>query len=114
MFTDSRRKTVKIIDFGSSSSFGMNTFTYVQSRFYRAPEVVLGLPYDYQVDMWSLGCIVAELFCGRPIFPGIDENELLEFHVLMCGNPPQHMIDKCTKKAKFFNIQDGYKLIRSK
>jgi dual specificity tyrosine-phosphorylation-regulated kinase 2/3/4 len=47
MFSDSRRKHVKLIDFGSSSSFGMNTFTYVQSRFYRAPEVVLGLQYDY-------------------------------------------------------------------
>jgi serine/threonine protein kinase len=47
IYTDSKRKNVKIIDFGSSSSFGMNTFTYVQSRFYRAPEVVLGLQYDH-------------------------------------------------------------------
>jgi dual specificity tyrosine-phosphorylation-regulated kinase 2/3/4 len=112
MWADSRRKNLKIIDFGASSSFGMNTFTYVQSRFYRAPEVVLGLQYDHQVDMWSLGCIIAELFCGRPIFPGIDENELLEFHILLCGNPPQHMIDKCSKRAKFFNTSDG-RLIRS-
>lgn len=64
--------------------------------------------------MWSLGCIVAELFCGRPIFPGLDENELLEFHTLMCGNTPQHMMDKASKKARFFNVQDGNKLIRSK
>ena len=47
VYGDSKRKEVKIIDFGSSSSFGMNTFTYVQSRFYRAPEVVLGLQYDH-------------------------------------------------------------------
>ena len=47
VFTDSKRNQVKIIDFGSSSSFGMNTFTYVQSRFYRAPEVVLGLQSDH-------------------------------------------------------------------
>lgn len=112
MYSDSRRKNLKIIDFGASSSFGMNTFTYVQSRFYRAPEVVLGLQYDHQVDMWSLGCIIAELFCGRPIFPGIDENELLEFHILMCGNPPQHMVERCSKRAKFFNTLDG-KMIRS-
>lgn len=69
IYADSRRKDLKIIDFGSSCSKGLNAFTYVQSRFYRAPEVVMGLPYDYQVDMWSLGCIIAELFCGRPIFP---------------------------------------------
>ena len=113
MYADSRRKDLKIIDFGSSCSTGMNTFTYVQSRFYRAPEVVIGLHYDNQVDMWSLGCIVAEMFCGRPIFPAQDENELLEFQVLMCGNPPQHMIDKCSKKTKFFNVKDGYRIIRS-
>lgn len=79
MYADSRRKDLKIIDFGSSCSTGMNTFTYVQSRFYRAPEVVLGIHYDNQVDMWSLGCIVAEMLCGRPLFPAQDENELLEF-----------------------------------
>jgi dual specificity tyrosine-phosphorylation-regulated kinase 2/3/4 len=74
---------------------------------------VLGLPYDLSVDMWSLGCIVAELYCGRPIFPGIDENELLEFHILMCGNPPQYMIDKCNKQKKFFKVDEGYRVIRS-
>lgn len=99
MYADSRRKDIKIIDFGSSCSKGMNAFTYVQSRFYRSPEVVLGHQYDYQVDMWSLGCIIAEMFCGRPIFPAQDENELLEFHILVCGNPPQYMIDKAKKKS---------------
>jgi serine/threonine protein kinase len=63
--------------------------------------------------MWSLGCIIAELFCGRPIFPGIDENELLEFHIMMCGQPPLHMIEKCNKQVKFFKKEEGYKLIRS-
>jgi serine/threonine protein kinase len=92
----------------------MNTFTYVQSRFYRAPEVVLGIQYDQQIDMWSLGCVVAELYCGRPIFPAIDEHELLEFHTLMCGNPPSNMIDKGRNKHNFFKINEKYKLIRSK
>jgi len=44
--------------------------------------------YDFQVDIWSLGCIAAELYCGRPIFPALDENELLEFQALMCGSVP--------------------------
>ncbi|CDW76326.1 related to dual specificity protein kinase pom1 [Stylonychia lemnae] len=113
MFSDSRKKDIKIIDFGSSCSKGLNAFTYVQSRFYRAPEVILGIPYDYSVDMWSLGCIIAELFRGRPIFPAQDENELMELQVLLCGNPPQYMIDKGKKKAQFFNINEGYKIIRS-
>jgi len=86
----------------------------VQSRFYRAPEVALGIPYDHQIDMWSLGCIVAELYTGVPLFPGNDENELLEFHVLIAGNPPQHMIDKAKKREKFFNVNNGYRIIRNR
>lgn len=39
-------------------------YTYIQSRFYRSPEVVLGLPYGEAIDMWSLGCILAELYSG--------------------------------------------------
>ena len=62
--------------------------------------------------MWSVGCIAAEIRTGRPLFPAVDENELLEFFVMMIGMPPNEMIDKCRKKTKFFD-KDG-KLIRSR
>jgi serine/threonine protein kinase len=88
LYTDSLRQNIKVIDFGSGCFDYEQGFFYVQSRFYRAPEVVLGLKYNQQVDIWSLGCIIAELYGGVPLFPGLDENELLEFHILMCGNPP--------------------------
>jgi hypothetical protein len=42
--------------------------------------------------MWSFGCIMAELYSGRPLFPALDENELLEFFTLIIGKTPQHMI----------------------
>jgi serine/threonine protein kinase len=64
----------------------------VQSRFFRAPEILLGLPYSYAADMWSLGCIVAELTTGSPLFPAFDENELLEMFIVMVGLPPQEML----------------------
>lgn len=52
-------------------------YTYVQSRFYRSPEVILGHPYAMAVDMWSLGCIIAELYTGYPLFPGENEADQL-------------------------------------
>ena len=47
-----------------------------QSRYYRAPEVLLGCGYGTRIDCWSLGCIAAELFLGLPLFPGKDSATL--------------------------------------
>lgn len=57
-------KTVKIIDLGSSVFFHNDPIYYVQTRSYRAPEVILGIPYDGKIDIWSLGCIIAEMYMG--------------------------------------------------
>ena len=61
---------MKIIDLGSACSEKLFPFTYIQSRYYRAPEVILGLPFTSAIDMWSFGCILLELYLGIPIFPG--------------------------------------------
>src|SRR4051794_33940256 len=61
---------IKVIDFGSSCFENEKVYTYIQSRFYRSPEVILGTSYGMPIDMWSLGCILAELYTGYPIFPG--------------------------------------------
>jgi len=58
------RCEIKIIDFGSSCFTTDHLSSYVQSRSYRAPEVILGMPYDQRIDIWSLGCIIAELWTG--------------------------------------------------
>ncbi len=55
--------------------FSSAVYTYIQSRFYRSPEVILGHPYSMAIDMWSLGCILAELYTGYPLFPGESEVE---------------------------------------
>jgi serine/threonine protein kinase len=68
------RCEVKVIDLGSSCYCTDHLSSYVQSRSYRAPEVILGLPYDQKIDVWSLGCILAELFSGMVLFqvrPGV-------------------------------------------
>uniref|UniRef100_A0A094ZXI6 Dual specificity tyrosine-phosphorylation-regulated kinase 4 n=1 Tax=Schistosoma haematobium TaxID=6185 RepID=A0A094ZXI6_SCHHA len=53
---------LKVIDFGSSCFVNQKTYTYIQSRFYRAPEIILGISYGPPIDMWSLGCILPELY----------------------------------------------------
>ena len=63
-----RRCEVKVIDLGSSCYVSDQLSSYVQSRSYRAPEVILGLPYDQRVDIWSLGAILAELLSGAVLF----------------------------------------------
>ncbi|KAJ4819764.1 Protein kinase superfamily protein [Rhynchospora pubera] len=63
------RCEIKVIDLGSSCFVTDNLCLYVQSRSYRAPEVILGLPYDQRIDIWSLGCILAELYTGEVLFP---------------------------------------------
>lgn len=74
---------VKLIDFGSACYENHTAFSYIQSRFYRSPEVLLGLPYGLDIDMWSLGCIVAELYLGLPLFAGTSELEQL--HLIQEG-----------------------------
>merc|ERR1719380_251630 len=75
---------IKVIDFGSSCFDDERVYTYIQSRFYRSPEVILGIPYDMAIDMWSFGCILAELYTGYPLFPGENEVEQLACIMEMC------------------------------
>lgn len=93
---------IKLIDFGSACFEGQTTHTYIQSRFYRSPEVLVGLPYDSAIDMWSLGCVAAELFLGLPILPGVHEHDQLGRILEMIGNLPGWMLEQGSKSKKFF------------
>jgi serine/threonine protein kinase len=97
-------------------------YTYIQSRFYRSPEVILGkscflrdsllssitnmtplgLAYNTAIDMWSLGCILAELFTGYPLFPGENEQEQLACIMEIQGVPNKYLVEKSTRKKLFF------------
>ncbi|KAK0711550.1 kinase-like domain-containing protein [Lasiosphaeris hirsuta] len=100
---------IKIIDFGSACDERQTVYTYIQSRFYRSPEVLLGLPYSSAIDMWSLGCIVVELFLGLPLFPGSSEYNQVSRIVEMLGNPPNWMIEMGKQAGEFFEKrQDEY------
>ncbi|XP_010328330.2 dual specificity tyrosine-phosphorylation-regulated kinase 4 isoform X2 [Saimiri boliviensis] len=95
--------SVKVIDFGSSCYENQKEYTYIQSRFYRSPEVILGHPYDMAVDMWSLGCITAELYTGSPLFPGENEVEQLACIMEVLGLPPARFIQTASRRQTFFD-----------
>ena len=88
------RALVKVIDFGSSSFVTDRQSSYIQSRSYRAPEVILGLPYGGKIDMWSLGCVVAEMYTGEVTFQNDSEVSMLSRIEAICGSFPRHMIEK--------------------
>lgn len=93
---------IKIIDFGSACDERQTVYTYIQSRFYRSPEVLLGLPYSSAIDMWSLGCIVVELFLGLPLFPGSSEYNQVSRITEMLGLPPTWMLEMGKQSGEFF------------
>ncbi|CAO0803058.1 unnamed protein product [Mucor circinelloides] len=95
--------TIKVIDFGSACHEVQTMYTYIQSRFYRSPEVLVGLPYTSAIDMWSLGCIAAELFLGLPLFPGSSEYNQLSRIVEMLGTPPNYMIEVGKNAHRYFD-----------
>lgn len=93
---------IKLIDFGSACFEGHTAHTYIQSRFYRSPEVLVGLPYDSSIDMWSLGCVAAELFLGLPILPGVHEHDQLSRICEMISPMPDWMLDQGSQSTKYF------------
>ena len=101
IFTSQERKDIKLIDLGSACSEAQKGFLYVCSRYYRAPEIVLGQTYGHPVDMWSIGCIVAELYNGQPIFPAVSQNDLMHQITTIVGQVPKPMLAK-SKNAKMF------------
>jgi serine/threonine protein kinase len=63
---------------------------------------MLGIPYNCAIDMWSFGCIAAELYIGYPIFPGDSEGDQLSRIIEMCGVPSNDVMEISTRKSKFF------------
>ncbi|KAK4655344.1 U4/U6 small nuclear ribonucleoprotein prp4 [Podospora pseudocomata] len=78
------RNVLKICDLGTAidrsdaATASTEITPYLVSRFYRAPEIILGMPYDYAVDMWSIGCTLYELYTGKILFTGDSNNQMLK------------------------------------
>lgn len=103
LFRSETADSVKVIDFGSACLDNAKLYSYIQSRFYRAPEIVLGTGYNCAIDMWSYGCVLAELARGRPLFPAESERHLLALQMELLGVPPNIVLARSPKKSLFFD-----------
>ena len=70
---------------------------------------MLALPYTNAIDMWSFGCILAELFTGFPIFPGESEPEQMALIMEINGLPPRSLLSRATRGEVFFD-ENGFPL----
>lgn len=101
---------LKLCDFGSASLMEEeNAITpYLVSRFYRAPEIMLGLPYDFGIDMWAAGCCLFEMYTGKILYPGRSNNEMLRMQMEAMGPFPRKMLRKSKFWQRHFNTQTFY------
>lgn len=103
---EKNKSGLKVIDFGSSWFENEQLYTYIQSRFYRAPEIIFGVRYSNSIDIWSFGCILAELFTGYPIFPGENEHDQIGYMMEVNGLPPLELLKRGMRSHLFFD-KDG-------
>ncbi|KAE9618759.1 putative protein kinase CMGC-DYRK-PRP4 family [Lupinus albus] len=95
MLVNKAKNVLKLCDFGNAMFAGKNEVTpYLVSRFYRAPEIILGLLYDHPLDIWSVGCCLYELYTGKVLFPGLTNNDMLRLHMELKGPFPKKMLRK--------------------
>ncbi|CAL8072107.1 unnamed protein product [Orchesella dallaii] len=95
---------LKVCDFGSASYSHENDITpYLVSRFYRAPEIILGIPYDHGLDLWSVGCTIYELYTGKILFPGSSNNQMLKYFMDVKGKFPNKLIRKGAFRDNHFD-----------
>ncbi|KIJ63386.1 hypothetical protein HYDPIDRAFT_113375 [Hydnomerulius pinastri MD-312] len=114
ILVNEHKTLLKLCDLGSASDASENDITpYLVSRFYRAPEIILGVPYDPALDIWSIGCTLYELYTGKILFPGRSNNQMLLLMMELKGR----FNAKTIKKAKFgdmyFDEQGGFESIET-
>lgn len=123
---------MKLCDLGSASDASENDITpYLVSRFYRAPEIscvislpkdanaylyillVLGVPYDPSLDIWSIGCTLYELYTGKILFPGRSNNQMLLLMMELKGRFNGKMIKKAKFGDLYFDDMGGFESVET-
>ncbi|XP_012687697.1 mitogen-activated protein kinase 8 isoform X2 [Clupea harengus] len=96
--------TLKILDFGlaRTAATGLLMTPYVVTRYYRAPEVILGMGYQANVDIWSVGCILAEMIRHKILFPGRDYIDQWNKVIEQLGTPTQEFMKKLNQSVRTY------------
>ncbi len=111
ILVDTKNHQIFVCDFGSAEKVNKKRkfVSYICSRYYRAPELLFGNPhYDTAVDMWSVGCIVAELFLREPIFAGNSTKQQIERIIQVQGIP-----DDADLKSLGASSLEGLSMVRA-
>ena len=122
LFTEDEQ--VKICDFGSSKvleykiegnkKINISKSTpYIVSRFYRAPELIFGkIDYDQKIDIFALGCIIAEMFTCVPLFPGLNEGLQILEYINILGMPDENYFKEFSIPKEFMEFLRNYKHVK--
>uniref|UniRef100_A0A673GXL1 Stress-activated protein kinase JNK n=1 Tax=Sinocyclocheilus rhinocerous TaxID=307959 RepID=A0A673GXL1_9TELE len=96
--------TLKILDFGlaRTAATGLLMTPYVVTRYYRAPEVILGMGYQANVDIWAVGCIMAEMVRHKILFPGRDYIDQWNKVIEQLGTPSQEFMLKLNQSVRTY------------
>ncbi|KAM3138802.1 hypothetical protein pb186bvf_009005 [Paramecium bursaria] len=97
-------KQLKLCDFGTAFTVEEATLVeYLVSRYYRAPEILIGYQYDTSIDMWSAGCTFYELYTGQFLFPGETNNEMLKLQLQTMGKFSMKILKRSALVSKYFD-----------
>jgi len=100
---DTQNHRLVLCDFGSAKKIapGEKSVAYICSRYYRAPELILGQDqYGPRIDVWSIGCVIAEMYLGEPVFPGTSSKDQMVKIMNLLGTPSDRDIQAMFPKAK--------------
>lgn len=118
LYSSPKSTEIKLIDFGSAVVHrpGTTHSHLIQTRHYRAPEVVFKLNWDSSADVWSIGCILVELICGKMLFNTHCSIDHINQMVLCAGPPPKSMLQRIddTTWTNYFDDEGNLKMERAK
>lgn len=111
LLLDPTTGAVKLCDFGCSKRLqrGESNIQYICARYYRAPEIVLGWGnYSTAIDLWSAGCVLAELLMGRPLFPGKNSIDQLAKIIRVLGAPTAEEMTAMGQEPKRLGLKNPF------